>query len=535
MNANGSGSHDVTNSHASPDHTPDWSPDGTRIAFASTRDGFGNFGVWTMNADGSGQAQVPGTKSGTEPAWSPDGAHIAFDGYQHFNAEIYSVDPDGCTAVARLTNNAPPGNTLPQDFAPDWQPLAAPISSNPSGELTSLTPARVLDTRDGTGRNGVIAPLGDAATFDVQITGAGGVPSSGVLAVVLNATVTGPTAPSFLTVWPTGVNRPGISNLNYVPDQTVPNLVTVAVGAGGKVSVYNHHGSAHVIFDVVGFYASDTGNPGSRFHGVAPSRLFDTRDGTGGVAAAPVGEGGTLKFTVKCRGGVPKGVTTVVMNVTVTAPTADSFITVYPDDVARPLASNLNFVGGLTVPNLVIMRVPASGVIDFYNRFGNVHVIADVVGYFDNDKSTEAGRLITGTPVRVFDSRVSSPFNPPGSLPPGGTLILGNTSPNSGTIGAWVFNVTVTEPTAAGYVTVSPDPPPPPLASNLNFTPGQTVPNLVISRAGPTNARVDFYNKFGFTHLVVDVFGIFTNANTTAFSVQGSTLGAEAFTANAAR
>ena len=51
------------------------------------------------------------------------------------------------------------------------------------------------------------------------------------------------------------------------------------------------------------------------------------------------------------------------MNVTVTDPTWDGYVTVYPGDVAdRPTASNLNFVAGQTVPNLVTVKVPASGV-----------------------------------------------------------------------------------------------------------------------------------------------------------------------------
>ena len=141
-------------------------------------------------------------------------------------------------------------------------------------------------------------------------------------AVVLKAaTVTQPTDPSFLTVWPAGFAKPFISNLNYVPGQIVPNLVTVAVGAGGMASVFNRQGTTHVIFDVVGYYADVAGTLGSRFQGVAPFRFFDTCDGTGGVAPAPLGPGGVLKFKVTGKGGVPStGVSGVVMNVTSTAP-----------------------------------------------------------------------------------------------------------------------------------------------------------------------------------------------------------------------
>ena len=76
----------------------------------------------------------------------------------------------------------------------------------------------------------------------------------GVGAVVLNPTVTGPTAPSYLVAWPAGEPRPLASNVNYLPGQTVPNLVVVKVGAGGTVSLYNAAGSTEVVADVAGWY-----------------------------------------------------------------------------------------------------------------------------------------------------------------------------------------------------------------------------------------------------------------------------------------
>jgi hypothetical protein len=106
-----------------------------------------------------------------------------------------------------------------------------PVEASPLGEFTPLSPARILDTRDGTGRGGVTTPVGGGASIPVQVTGRGGVPGSGVQAVVLNATVTAPTASSYLTIWPIGSGRPLISNLNFVASQTVANLVTVQLDA----------------------------------------------------------------------------------------------------------------------------------------------------------------------------------------------------------------------------------------------------------------------------------------------------------------
>jgi len=505
MGVDGSSPTNVSN-HPSFDENPDWSPDGSRILFRSGR----SFpGLYTMNADGSSQTALPSSLVGEHGSWSPDGASIVYRSFPGATPEISRGRVDGAFGAVRLTNNAP---TFFEDN-PDWQPRPGP--ADPTGEFTPLTPARIVDTRIGTG--GKLGKVGAAASFDVQIAGQGGVPASGVSAVVLNATATEPTVASYLTLWPMGFTRPSPSNLNYVPGQTVPNLVTVAIN-NGKVSVYNNAGATHVVLDVVGYYSSSTGALGSRFHALSPSRLFDTRSNIGGVGSIPLGPGQTIKFNVTGRGIVPAaGVTSVVMNVTVTEPTSSGFVTVYPDDVTRPVASNLNFVPGLTVPNLVVVRVPASGIVDFYNFSnggGTIHLLADVVGFFDGVKSTEAGRLVSGLPTRLLDTRVSSPAPPPGCVGPGGILTLAFVNP---AIEAVVLNVTVTQPTASGYVTVYPyrgaQDPSPPLASNVNYVPGQTVPNLTMVGRGGPGLTVAFYNYAGCTHLVIDAFGAFTSAS----------------------
>jgi len=126
------------------------------------------------------------------------------------------------------------------------------------GEYTPLSPARLVDTRAGaTTTDGAFAgggALGSASSLNVTVTGRGGVPATGVGAVVLNVTATGPTSTSYLSVWPAGEARPNASNLNVVAGQTVPNLVIAKVGANGQVSVYNNAGSTHVVVDVAGWF-----------------------------------------------------------------------------------------------------------------------------------------------------------------------------------------------------------------------------------------------------------------------------------------
>ena len=385
------------------------------------------------------------------------------------------------------------------------------------GQFHPLPPARILDTRNGTG--GVpqrkLRPLD---TLTVPVTGIGGVPPSGVAAVVLNVTVTNTTTPGYLTVYPNGVPHPLASNLNWVAGQTVPNLVEVAVGTSGAVTVFNPAGSTDVIFDVAGYVATPAEPPGADglFTPVVPKRVLDTRDGTGEVSNRPVGPGQTISIRVAGTPNIPStGVGAVVLNVTVTGATQPSYLTVFPAGTTRPNASNLNFVGGQTVPNRVIVKVGdlngTAGWVSFFNRAGSTQVIADVGGWFtDNGNAAATGSRFVGmTPTRILDTRDGTGgFTAP--LGPGGSIAL----PVAGRAGvpvgatAVVANVTVTDTTTASYLTAWPDGDTRPNASDLNWVAGRTVPNLVIVKLG-SNGKLDLFNAAGSTNIVVDVVGYY--------------------------
>ncbi|MGW7431425.1 FlgD immunoglobulin-like domain containing protein, partial [Streptomyces sp. NPDC054861] len=115
------------------------------------------------------------------------------------------------------------------------------------GTYKPVTPTRLMDTRSGLGVPK--AKVGPAGTVTLRVAGVGGVPATGVTAVVLNVTATGPTSAGFVSVYPSGTQRTSASNLNFTAGQTVPNLVVVPV-VDGKVSFYNHAGSVDLLADV---------------------------------------------------------------------------------------------------------------------------------------------------------------------------------------------------------------------------------------------------------------------------------------------
>jgi hypothetical protein len=134
--------------------------------------------------------------------------------------------------------------------------------------------------------------------------------------------------------------------------------------------------------DAFALFDYTQGLPPGTFASLSPTRLLDTRDGTG-AARAPVGALGSIAVQITGRPGVPAEVSAVVVNVTVTSPTQGGYITAYADGADRPTASNLNFVAGQTIPNLVVVPVGANGGIRLFDGSGGtVHLIADIAGYY---------------------------------------------------------------------------------------------------------------------------------------------------------
>jgi hypothetical protein len=100
------------------------------------------------------------------------------------------------------------------------------------------------------------------------------VPASGVSAVLLRVIVSGPTAGTALALWPDGQPKPSISNIN-VPagSPNLSNHAVVAVGANGKVDLYNQAGSVHVAVEVAGYFMAVSGAGQSHY------QLFDADAG----------------------------------------------------------------------------------------------------------------------------------------------------------------------------------------------------------------------------------------------------------------
>ncbi|CAH0327632.1 hypothetical protein SRABI128_06299 [Microbacterium sp. Bi128] len=289
--------------------------------------------------------------------------------------------------------------------------------------------------------------------------------------------------------------------MNFRANQNVPNLVTVKVGADGKVALFNRSsGTTHLIADVTGYYVTGTPATPGAFQSLAPKRLLDTRSTT-----ALAGDS-TVSLQVAGTNGIPASAAAVVFNLTVTEPTRIGYITAYASGSARPDASNLNFNAGQTVPNLVTVPIGPDGKVTLLNRsFGRSHLIADVAGYYLGGTPSATGAFKATGPSRILDTRNATAVRPDSTV---SFQIAGANGIPSSVLAA-VFNLTVVSPQSIGYITAYPSGSTRPDASNLNFSAGQTVPNLVSVPVG-SDGKVTLFNRSsGSSHLIADLAGYF--------------------------
>jgi murein DD-endopeptidase MepM/ murein hydrolase activator NlpD len=257
---------------------------------------------------------------------------------------------------------------------------AADLSTG-NGLYHPLTPTRIADSRSATG---LALPPGPNQSEDLQVTGRGGVPSTGVSGVILNVTAASPTTAGWLSVSPSG-SALGTSNLNFAAGQTIANRVISGVGADGKVTVHNGAGTVQVVVDVVGWFSDASASAGTagRYLGLLSTRVLDTRLGIGGVTTLNPGQ---TVVAIAGLGGIPPGgATAVIMNVTATNSTAFSdFLSVYPSNVAFPNTSDINVMTGETRASHVVSQLGADGRIALYNAAGRIDAIIDIEGYYSS-------------------------------------------------------------------------------------------------------------------------------------------------------
>jgi len=308
-----------------------------------------------------------------------------------------------------------------------------------------------------------------------------GVPSNAT-AVTGNLTVTGQTSSGYLYIGPVANNNPTSSTLNFPVGDDRANAVTVALGAGGTLSITfvapSNGPTAQAIFDVTGYFTPDA--TGATYHAIAPTRALDTRSGTGGLSG-PFTNHAARTFTVS---GVPSNATAVTGNLTVTGQTSSGYLYIGPVATNNPTSSTLNFPLGDDRANAVTVQLGAGGTLSITfvapTNGPTAHAIFDVTGYFTADMTGAV--YVPLSPTRDLDTRsgaggLSGPFTNHAAR----TFAVAGV-PTSAV--AVTGNLTVTGQTSSGYLFIGPSPADNPTSSTLNFPMGDDRANAVAVQLG---------------------------------------------------
>jgi hypothetical protein len=239
-----------------------------------------------------------------------------------------------------------------------------------AGEGSSYTPmltgVRLLDTRLSGGQ------MSDQQRRTVQVGGVGGIPAD-ASAVVLNVSSVMATGAGNISAFPSGGPVPGTASVNHLPGQDVSNRTVVPL-TGGQLDLVLSGARADVVLDAVGWFG-----PGATlsFTPIIPARAFDTRLDGGTLSA-----GETRTFSVGATTGLPGDAAAAVVAIAATQQTAlATFVTLWPDGIARPITSDLNTGAGRDQANLAVVPL-TSGRLQAYNNAGTVQLVVDVFGYF---------------------------------------------------------------------------------------------------------------------------------------------------------
>jgi outer membrane protein assembly factor BamB len=288
--------------------------------------------------------------------------------------------------------------------------FAAPSGSPVAGEFHTMPPLRICDSRAnmntecagsvndpiqaGTWRRVVLSGLPPGATG-----GTPSIPTTGAAAAVFNLTGTGGSANTYLSVaapnssdaCPTAA--PKFSNLNPSAGTSLPNRVISTLGPHQDVCVFNSTGSINFVIDVNGWFGNGHESAaGALFYSVPPTRICDTRTGSGDLCDGESLSAGEIQpihvagvDVVPAEGGSATPVA-VVANLTGVAGSANTVFTLYPSDSTRPRASDLNPSAGQVIANLAIVGIATTGneigEVSLFNGVGNIDAILDVAGWF---------------------------------------------------------------------------------------------------------------------------------------------------------
>lgn len=368
-------------------------------------------------------------------------------------------------------------------------------------QFVSLAPCRLVDTR----HSGGAIPGGSSRSFPVPQLGGCNVPSTAA-AFSLNVTVVPREALGYLTIWPSGEDRPLVSTMNSFDGRFKANAAIIPAGFQGGVTVYASN-TTDVVLDVNGYF-TQPGLATYQFYPLTPCRVIDTRwQPNSDLGGPPLAANAQRDFPVSGSSCIPVGPTIKAYSFNFTAvpyPVGHQlgYLTVWPKGDPKPAVSTLNNPTATFVANAAIVPAGAGGGITVFVD-QTTHLAVDIDGYFADPSSTGLS-LYPTAPCRVLDTRKvgnGQPFTDKRIVDVAGSTCAPPTSAQ-----AYAFNATVVPSPSLSYLTLWPDGQTRPVVSTLNAADGWVTSNMAL--VPTSNGLIDAYAA-GITQLILDISAYF--------------------------
>ncbi|MFI7672302.1 hypothetical protein [Actinophytocola sp. NPDC049390] len=278
--------------------------------------------------------------------------------------------------------------------APVDRPVARADAASRGGDFVPFSTARTIwDTRGG-------AKLKQVSTTSFTAVGVGGVPATGVSAVLIRILAVQPSAATWLTAFPAGTTRPDVSMVNVGAGESLSNTAIVRPGTNGQISMFNRYGELHVVVDVQGYFTTSTGGANGGFVPVAQKRVLDTTKTT----IIPAGGSRTVDLAAA---GVPVGASAAFVELTVPPGPSSGSFTAAPTGVAAGPAAIVHFENGIYVASGAAVPLTTDTRVTFTNKGPSpAHLVVDVMGYFS--KTATAGAGLRPVTARLFGGTVAA-------------------------------------------------------------------------------------------------------------------------------
>ncbi|MGW4109820.1 hypothetical protein ACWEFJ_02970 [Actinosynnema sp. NPDC004786] len=241
--------------------------------------------------------------------------------------------------------------------------------------------------------------------------------------------------------------------------------------------------------------------------------VLDTRSGVGGVSGTR-GARSVTTFPVLGVGGIPAtGVSALYLRIVAISPTANTYLTAWPDGTARPSVSMVNVMAAQTLSNGAIVRPGANGRISVFNYAGTAHLLVEAHGYFTTSTGATNGGFVPVTPSRVVNTNIGLGTTL-GAIQPGASRTLTLATAGVPVGAAAVFaQITLGPPAARGYFQAS-------ASGTTGVQPLMDYEDGINNAAGAAitlgaDGKVTITNKgAAAAHLVIDLMGYATKTAT---------------------